>query len=108
MSKREEQVYVVSAEVVPQEGSEMWGVAIGGFVNCYVKAEDARQASSRVASALGEDKYGIVAFEWIMPAADIAWDDDDVEEQRAYEETAGAGDDVVYSQFNTYEAQHEH
>lgn len=108
MSRREEQIYAVSAEVVPHKGSEMWGVALGGFVYCYVKALDARQASDRVETALGEDKYGIVAFEWVMPAAEVAWDDEDADEQRAYEHEAGASDDVVYSQFNTYEAEHEH
>ena len=43
-----------------------------------------------------------------MPAADVGREDDDFEEQRDYATEAEVDGGVVYSAFNTYEAEHEH
>lgn len=103
MRNREAQVYVLSAEVAAQPGCEMWGQAEGAFVYCYVNAFDARDAASRVAAALEEDKYGILAFEWIMVAGEMDWEDDDAPEHRASAEEAARTGGVVYSTFDAWE-----
>ena len=107
MVEREQQVYVVSVEVRPLEGSAMWGKAAGGFAYCYTSALDARDAVDKVVEALEQDSYELVATEWVTPSSDMAWEEEE-QQQKQYASQAAGSDDVVYSAFNTYESKDEH
>lgn len=69
MENKESVLYVVDANVIPAEGSELleeYPEATGAYLKCFVKAKDALEAGNKVKGALEEDLYTVIGIEEIL------------------------------------------
>ncbi len=96
-------VYVVSLEISPKKGSQMWGKAKGGYLFCVVRSIDAREAIEKCCAALIEDKYKIVLVEEVIKSENMDWDNSTDEGQllRLAQECQD-DDEVRYSPISTF------
>lgn len=95
--------YVVSVEVRPRVGSQMYGVAEGAFVYCFVRAPSAAVAQTLVTSALDGDNYDIALLEWVRRYDECEWESQETrDEYDGHAAQARQGSEVVYSMFHTY------
>lgn len=104
-SDKYKNLYIVAAEVVAKQGSEMWGKAKGGYLYCVVPEQDAENAAKSARIALEEDSYSVIQIEEVIKFENMAWDSEEIESD--YKELsleATQTKDVVYGPFFIYES----
>lgn len=107
MNKQKTQrLYIVSLEIIPKQGAEMWGKAEGGFLYCILQAKNAEKAAVQSRTALEEDSYEVVDIEEVIKYENMDWESEDVAKE--YEEMAIAAqkvNDVFYGPICVYDSE---
>lgn len=91
--------YLVSCEILCGEGSDG---ALEGMDSAYVivgvYAANDEEAMTKVEASLEEEGYGLVEADWIAPAADMEWEDEEAAAEAAdiVARLATIPDEVVY------------
>ena len=99
------ELYVVTAEVIGQENSQLREEtdATGAFIHAFVFALDALDAGNRVKEALQEDKYDVVKIEEVIKNNNFVFDEDSDANYEELKNEAKESGDVVYGPFYIYE-----
>ncbi len=99
-------LYVVSAEIIAKEGSEMWGQAKGGYLYCIVRSVDAREAIQMCCSALEDDRYEVALIEDVIQSETMDWAEEEQNSSTLWETLQeyklNPDDEVWYSTIYTH------